>query len=91
MENSIDVKKVAKLARLKLTDEEESYYETQFKKIIDYVGLLSEAEIDAEAKEKDESLQVIYREDKRCDSSVSPDQFSNYTENKFFKVPKVID
>ncbi len=91
MENSIDVKKVAKLARLKLTEEEERYYEEQFKKIIDYVGLLSEAEIDAEMKEKDESLQVIYREDKRHDSSVSPEQFSKYTENKFFKVPKVID
>jgi aspartyl/glutamyl-tRNA(Asn/Gln) amidotransferase C subunit len=91
MENSIDVKKVAKLARLKLKAEEESYYEVQFKKIIDYVGLLSEAEIDTEMKEKDESLQVIYREDKSSDSPVSPEQFSEYTENKFFKVPKVID
>ncbi len=91
MENSIDVKKVAKLARLKLTEEEESYYETQFKKIIDYVGLLSEAEIGADAKEKDESLQVIYRKDIRRDSSVSPEQFSEHIENKFFKVPKVID
>lgn len=87
----IDVKKVASLARLSLTEKEESYYELRFKEIIDYVGLLSEVEIDSEMKEKDESLQVIYREDKRQDSSVSPEQFSSYTENKFFKVPKVID
>lgn len=91
MANEIDVKKVAKLARLKLTKEEESYYEKRFKDIIGYVGLLSEVEIDSEMKEKDESLQVIYREDNRNDSPVSPDQFSDYTENKFFKVPKVIE
>jgi len=91
MANEIDVKKVAKLARLKLTEEEEGYYKARFKEIIEYVGLLSEVDIDSEMKEKDESLQVIYREDQREDSSVSPDQFSHYTENKFFKVPKVIE
>ncbi len=91
MSQQIDVKKVAKLARLKLTEEEEKYYEKRFNEILDYVGLLSEVEIDSEMKEKDESLQEIYREDKREDSPVSPDQFSDYLENKFFKVPKVIE
>ncbi len=91
MANEIDVKKVAKLARLKLKEDDESYFKVRFKEIIDYIGLLSEVEIDSEMKEKDESLQVIYREDKRKNSSVSPDQFSEYTENKFFKVPKIID
>ena len=88
MSEEIDVKKVAKLARLKLTDDEEKYYEKRFKEILDYVGLVSEVEIDSEMKEKDETLQVIYRKDKRQDSPVSPDQFSEHIENKFFKVPK---
>lgn len=91
MSEQIDVKKVAKLARLKLTAEEETYYEQRFGEILDYVGRLSEVEIDSEMKEKDESQQEIYRVDQRNDSPVSPDQFSEYTENKFFKVPKVID
>ncbi len=91
MAEEIDVKKVAKLARLKLSGDEERYYESQFKEIIEYVGLLSEVEIDSEMKEKDESNQVIYREDKRARSEVAPDQFSDYTENSFFKVPNVIE
>ncbi len=91
MSEDIDVKKVAKLARLKLSKEEESYYADRFKEIIEYVGLLSEVTIDSEMKEKDESDQVIYREDQGRDSSVSPDQFSDYIENHFFKVPKIIE
>jgi aspartyl/glutamyl-tRNA(Asn/Gln) amidotransferase C subunit len=91
MAEDIDVRKVAKLARLKLSKEEESYYEGRFKEIIDYVGMLSEVETDSEMKEKDESKQTIYRDDRRRDSSVSPKQFSDYTENSFFKVPNVIE
>ena len=91
MSEEIDVKKVAKLARLKLTADEEAYYAARFKEILDYVGLLSEVEIDSEMKEKDESNQELYRVDKRNESPVSPDQFSQYTENRFFKVPKVIE
>ncbi|MBU2514447.1 Asp-tRNA(Asn)/Glu-tRNA(Gln) amidotransferase subunit GatC [bacterium] len=91
MPEEIDVNKVAALARLKLTEDEERYYEKRFKEILDYVGLLSEVKIDSEMKEKDESLQVIYREDNREDSSVSIDQFSEYIEDGFFKVPKVIE
>lgn len=91
MANTIDVKKVAELARLKLSEEDESYYESRFKEIIEYVGLLSEVVIDSEMKEKDESLQIITREDQRRDSSITPEHFSKYIENKFFKVPKVIE
>ncbi len=86
-----DVKTVAKLARLKLTDEEEVYYKDKFNDILDYVGLLSDVKIDSDMKEKDESLQKIYRPDEHQQSSVSPEQFSKNIENKFFKVPKVID
>lgn len=91
MAEDIDVKKVAELARLKLTEKEEKYYEVRFKEILEYVSLLSEVEINSEMKEKDESLQVVYREDIQKKSDVSPDQFSDHLENNFFKVPKVID
>lgn len=91
MTDPINVKKVAKLARLKLTRKGETYYEEKFQDILNYVGILSEVEIDSDMKEKDESLQVIYRPDTRNDSPVSPEQFSENIENRFFKVPKVID
>lgn len=91
MADEIDVKKVAKLARLKLTEEEEKHYKVRFNEIIDYVGMLSAVSIESEMKEKDESLQVIYREDRIKESPVAPEQFSKHVENKFFKVPKVIE
>lgn len=91
MANMIDVKKVAQLARLKLTEEEETYYVNRFREIIDYVGLLSDVNINSEMKKKDESMQIIYRDDTCVDSPVSPSQFSDYIEKKFFKVPKIID
>jgi len=91
MSEEIDVKKVAKLARLKLTEEEEAYYKREFKTILKYVGKISEVEINSDMKEKDETLQEKYRSDKPQSSPVSPEQFSNNVENRFFKVPKIID
>ena len=58
---------------------------------MEYVSTISEVEITSDMKEKDESLQKIYRSDLKEDSPVKPDQFSEYVENKFFKVPKVIE
>lgn len=91
MNEKIDVKKVAKLARLKLKEENEAYFEEKFNAIMDYVGAISSVEITSDMKEKDESLQQIYREDKKEKAPVQPDQFSDYVDNKFFKVPKVIE
>lgn len=91
MKENIDVKKVAKLARLKLQEEEEAYFEEKFNAIMAYVGTISSVEIDSTMKEKDESLQQVYRSDRAEQSPVQPDQFSRFVENKFFKVPKVIE
>jgi len=91
MSEEIDVKKVAKLARLKLQENEEIYFKEKFNAIMDYVGAISEVEITSDMKVKDESLQQIYRTDKKEKSPVQPDQFSDFVDNKFFKVPKVIE
>ena len=90
MSDQIDVKKVAALARLELTADEEVYFQDKFKEIIGYVGKISEVEIDDTMLEKDESLQKIFHTDEPRKSDVSPEQFSEYVENNFFKVPKVI-
>ncbi len=91
MSEKIDVKKVAKLARLKLQENEEADFEEKFNAIMDYVGTISEVEITSDMKEKDESQQQLYRLDKKEKSQVRPDQFSDYVDGKFFKVPKVIE
>jgi len=91
MTEEIDVKKVAKLARITLGKDEEAYFEEKFQQIIEFVGKISEVEIASDMEEKDESLQQIYQQDTRNDSDVSPDQFSKNLENSFFKVPKVIE
>ncbi len=91
MTDEIDVEKVAKLACLKLNKEEGDYFRDKFKEIISYIGKISQVEITADMLEKDETLQKIFRKDKRLDSAVSPEQFSDLLEIKFFKVPKVID
>ncbi|MCP4750659.1 MAG: hypothetical protein GY866_07195 [Proteobacteria bacterium] len=56
-----------------------------------YVGSISEVEIDKEAMEKDESLPQVFHDDTHRKSPVTPDMFSDKIENKYFKVPKVID
>jgi len=91
MSEEINVLKVAKLARLKLQSDEETYFKEKFNKIMDYVGTISEVEITSDMKSKDESQQQIYRPDKKDESPVKPDQFSDYVDNNFFKVPKVIE
>jgi aspartyl/glutamyl-tRNA(Asn/Gln) amidotransferase C subunit len=91
MPENIDVKKVAELARLKLDDIEEKYFKEKFNEILNYVSSIAEVEIEDDVLEKDESLQKIFQEDIAQKSDVSPDQFSNYVENKFFKVPKIIN
>ena len=91
MAEEIDVKKVAKLARITLGKEEEKYFEEKFRQIIEFVGQISEVDVSSDMEDKDESLQKIYQKDVLSKSDVSPDQFSKNLENKFFKVPKIIE
>ena len=91
MTEKFNVEKVAELARLNLNKEDEAYFKDRFNSILDYVGTISQVDINSSMKEKDESNQRIYRADIHEDSSVSPGQFSENIENKFFKVPKVIE
>jgi len=91
MTEPINVEKIAKLARLKLEKNEEAYFQEKFNEILGYVGSISEAKLESVELEKDESMQQIYHEDKTVQSDVSPNQFSNFIENNFFKVPRVIE
>ncbi|OGH00210.1 MAG: hypothetical protein A2600_06965 [Candidatus Lambdaproteobacteria bacterium RIFOXYD1_FULL_56_27] len=91
MNPEIDVQKVAKLARLKLTAEEEVVVGERFKKVLGYVSLISELALDQEGDQRDETHLAPFREDVARPSGIRPEDFSAHTENGFFKVPSVIE
>ena len=87
-----EVRKIARLSSLELTEQETEIFAEQFSVILEYFELLKTAEIPKVAVETDESyLRGGSREDKMVKSPVSPEQFSPHLENGFFKVPRVID
>ena len=86
-----EVRKIARLSSLELTEQETDIFAEQFSVILEYFELLKTAEIPEVAAETDESYLIGSREDKMVKSPVSPEQFSPYLENGFFKVPRVID
>jgi aspartyl/glutamyl-tRNA(Asn/Gln) amidotransferase C subunit len=86
-----EVRKIARLSSLELTDKETEIFAEQFSGILDYFELLKTADIPVSATEADESHLRGVREDKMEESPVAPEQFSAYLENGFFKVPRVID
>ena len=86
-----EIRKIARLSSLELTEKETDIFAEQFSVILDYFELLKTAEISKVAVETDESYLSHRREDKMVKSPVSPEQFSSYLEKGFFKVPRVID
>ena len=86
-----EVRKIARLSSLDLTEKETEVFAEQFSTILEYFELLKEVEISDVNSDADENHLSNGREDKVVKSTVSPEQFSPYLEKGFFKVPKVID
>ena len=86
-----EVRKIARLSSLELTEKETEVFAEQFSTILEYFELLKEVEISDVHCDADENHLSKGREDKVVKSPVSPEQFSSYLEKGFFKVPKVID
>ena len=86
-----EVRKIARLSSLELTEKETEVFAEQFSTILEYFELLKEVEISDVSRDAEENHLSKGREDKVVKSSVSPEQFSPYLEKGFFKVPKVID
>ena len=94
MKNKFDideVKKIARLSALELTDKELKKFGDQFSEILEYFDLLNEIEIFEADKEISEKNKDYGRKDKVFKSPVNPENFSPYLEDSFFKIPKVID
>ncbi len=86
-----EVKKIARLSSLELTEKETEIFAQQFSTILEYFELLKEVEISSSNPDASEIHLNSEREDKVVKSNVYPEQFSPYLERGFFKVPKVID
>ena len=86
-----EVKKIARLSCLELSEEETEQYAMEFNTILEHFEVLKTAELGEEVEEQSIHLPGEGREDERITSPVSPQDFSPYLENGFFKVPRVID
>ena len=86
-----EVRKIARLSSLELTDKETEVFAEQFSGIMDYFELLKTADIPETVIDVNESHLRGTRADKMEKSLVSPEQFSEHLENGFFKVPRVIN
>ncbi len=89
-----EVREVAKLARLELTEDEMSTYAEQLTKVLDYVELLNE--VDTEGVEPmvhalDQGN--VFRPDEVRPCLSPQDALANApkTDGKYFQVPQVID
>ncbi|MEC9070608.1 MAG: Asp-tRNA(Asn)/Glu-tRNA(Gln) amidotransferase subunit GatC [SAR324 cluster bacterium] len=86
-----EVRKIARLSSLELTEKETEEFAEQFSTILEYFELLKEVGISDVSCDANENHLSNGREDKVVKSPISPEQFSPYLEKGFFKVPKVID
>ena len=89
-----DVRYVAKLARLRLSDKEVDYFATQLSRIIDYIDQLKE--IDTSLVEPTSHvlpIQNVFREDKVKPSLKEEAVLKNSPECEggLFKVPRIIE
>ena len=88
------VRHVAKLARLDLTDEEVARFSTQLSAILDYIEKLNELDTDSvEPLAHCLPIHNIFREDvvtESLDTELALENAPLHFEN-FFKVPKILD
>ncbi|KHE90543.1 Glutamyl-tRNA(Gln) amidotransferase subunit C [Candidatus Brocadiaceae bacterium S225] len=88
------IEQVARLSRIKLTDEEKGFFREQLTDILSYVEKLNELDTDGvQPMAYATSLKNVFREDHQ-ESSFPRQQIlelSPSSANGFFKVPKVLE
>lgn len=89
-----DIRKVASLARLKLSGEELQTYGAQLNSILDYVGMLDEVDLEGvEPMPHAVELQNVFRDDVRQPSLDRAAALANAprTDGRFFQVPQILE
>jgi len=89
-----DVKKVAHLARLELNENEINNHAEQLEKILDYIKQLEKIDTD-DVPSTSRAIEVInvFRKDEKKNSDCKKEVFelAPSKEDKYFKVPKIIN
>jgi len=88
-----EVLKIAKLARIALTEEEVERFRTQLSTVLDYVEELKQVNVEGlEEVSQVTGLVNVQREDKPVDSDIRQDIFKNAPEMKdgFYKVKAIL-
>ena len=91
---TIDIKKLGKLARIKLTDEEAAHYEQEISSIMGWIEQLSEVDTEGVRQLSSVSqMQLRWREDEVTGGGRKEDILSNAPSSDYgcFAVPKVIE
>ncbi len=97
MSNKIDekqVREVAMLGRLELSDEEVSMFSVQLSEILSYVDKLGELDTaDVEPLSHSQALQNVFRDDEPHQSLSRDKALANapHCDDEFFLVPKILD
>lgn len=90
-----DVEHIAKLARLKLSEDEKETYSTQLNDILAYVVKLNELDTSGvELTSHVVPLKNVFREDQRKSSLPREDALCNAPQtslSSFYRVPKIIE
>tara|TARA_B100000029_G_C17373933_1_gene887191 strand:+ start:479 stop:778 length:300 start_codon:yes stop_codon:yes gene_type:complete len=89
-----EVKRIAKLAKLKISDDQLDYYADEMDKIISYFNKLSEVDTsNTEPMTHVSDINNITSEDKIQKDNLSPEFIDDCpdTFGKFIKVPKILD
>lgn len=78
-----EIKKIAELARLKLTPEEEKRYAETISAVLDYMTILNEVDTKGvEPTSQVTGLEDVFREDIPADSSIKKELISLFPEEK---------
>lgn len=88
------VRRIARLARIKVTDAEAKSLEGELSGILDWVKMLDEVKTDGvEPMTSVEAMVLRQREDKVTDGGKADDVTANapMTEDHFYVVPKVVE
>ena len=92
--SSIDLKHIARLSRLHLTEQELKFFETQVAQILSFVDKLKEVNVEGvEPTSHPLSLSNVFRDDEAKPSIPIEEFLKNATRarGRFFEVPKIIE
>ena len=85
------VLKIAKLSYIDVSNDELKDYIEEFNRILSYFEIINNIDLSEKINEETLLFPIDGREDIVRDSSIKINELTSFTEENFFKIPKVID